>query len=184
VTNGAEKGRKAEREVARIIQDWWRKLDPECQMIRTPLSGGWSSPTTRANFRASGDLMTTSESWPFTVEVKRREAWNVARLFAGESSPAWGWWRQAVDQAREESGTPMLWCRKNQYRPGQPSFPWLVMLPADYLLAISSKLPRPDVRWTVEQLDAEQIDFAGELPALWFAERLLAVHPKKLIVPL
>lgn len=120
--------------------------------------------------------MCTSESFPFTVEVKRREGWNVARLFAGEPSPAWGWWRQAVDQACEERGVAMLWCKKNPYRPGQPSFPWLVMLPACDWVGREG-IPRPDIVWTVDQLDAAQIDFAAELPALWFADRLLGVHP-------
>jgi hypothetical protein len=179
---GARKGREAEREVARLCQAWWRRLDPECEFARTPLSGGWSGPTVRAHFRASGDLMTTSDNWPFTVEVKRRECWNVDRLFKGLSSPAWAWWRQAVEQALEESGVPMLWARKSQYRPGQPAFPWLVMLPVNYFQGLPGKLPSPDVAWSINNLLADEIDFAEELPALWFSDRLLEVHPRKLII--
>jgi len=179
MTHGANKGRKAEREVAKLCQEWWRRLEPGCEMVRTPLSGGWSGPTVRASFRASGDLMTTADRWPFTVEVKRRECWNVGRLFAGQTSPAWGWWQQAVEQAREEGGVPMLWCRKNQYRPGQPAFPWLVMLPVEFS---KSRLPTADVRWTEVQLFGSEIDFAGELPALWFAERLLVIDPRRLAI--
>jgi len=181
MTRGDIKGRAAEREVAKLCQRWWAKLEPDCEFCRTPLSGGWSDSTVRAHFRASGDLMTTAETWPFTTEVKRRECWNVERLFTGKNSPAWAWWRQAVDQAQEEGGVPMLWARKNQYRPGQPAFPWLVMLPIDYVLSLDAKLPRPDVVWQSELLLSSDIDFNDELPALWFADRLLEVHPRKFV---
>lgn len=176
-----EKGRAAEREVARLCQEWWGRLEPGCEFQRTPVSGGWATSTVREHFRASGDLMTTAEKWPFTVEVKRRECWSMANLFDGKPSPAWTWWRQTVDQGREDGGVPMLWGRKNQNRPGQPAFPWFVMLPVDYLIGLPGRLPAPDVTWTGEQLLKNKVDFAGELPALWFHDRLLAVSPRRLV---
>lgn len=183
--NGARKGRAAEREVAKICQEWWSRLDLNCEFRRTPLSGGWlgkDGANVRAHFKACGDIMTTSETWPFTVEVKRREFWNVHRLFSGKPSPVWGWWRQAIVQAREEGGIPMLWARKNQYRPGQPAFPWFIMLPDSYYVDKRRIIPKPDVIWNPIVLYANQVDFAGVFPSLWFADRLMAINPKRLIM--
>lgn len=120
-----EKGSCGEREVAKLLEPWWRKVEPECVFVRTPLSGGWGGKDLRAGFKASGDLMTTAEKFPFTVEVKRREAWKLDRLLEGKASPVWGWWRQAIVQGEEMQVTPMLWLRQNRK-------PWLVMLPEDF----------------------------------------------------
>jgi len=175
----AAKGRIAEREVAKLCQAWWQQLEPGCEFCRTPLSGGWSGQSVRAHFRASGDLMTTADHWPFTVEVKRRECWSVARFFKGKSSPVWSWWRQSVRQAEEESRVPMLWVRKNQYRPGTPAFPWFVMLPEIYEFEVLRRGPflKPDVRWSPDLLAENKVDYAEEIPALWLADRLLFIDP-------
>ncbi|MCH7846220.1 MAG: DUF91 domain-containing protein [Acidobacteria bacterium] len=66
------KGNKGEREVVKMLQPWWQKIERSCAFVRTPVSGGWGGPSLRSEFRASGDLMTTAKLWPFAVEVKRR----------------------------------------------------------------------------------------------------------------
>lgn len=110
---GRQKGSKAERELAKLLEGWWRELEPEAVFVRTPLSGGWGGPTQRAGFRASGDVMTTSDTFPFTVEGKRREGWNVDWFLLGRRSPVWKWWVQAEGQAEEQGGHSLLWVRKN-----------------------------------------------------------------------
>ena len=120
--NGRNKGSTAEREVAALIQKWWRTHSPKANFVRVPLSGGWGNPQTRAGFRASGDIMTDDTTFPFSVEVKRREGWAWKNLLAGGKSPVWDWWFQAQDQAKEMNLTPMLWLRHSRE-------PWMVMLP-------------------------------------------------------
>lgn len=111
-----QKGNVAELEVAKLIEAWWQPASPGCKFVRTPLSGGWGGPQVRAGFKASGDLMTTAQNFPFVVEVKRREAWSWATFSKGQRSPVWGWWRQACEAAEEQGGMPMLWFRQNRRR--------------------------------------------------------------------
>lgn len=130
--NGRQKGNKAEREVAGLLEEWWRAQEADVRFVRTPLSGGWSSAKVRGEFRASGDLMTTSPTFPFVVEVKRREGFSMDRFLAGGLSPVWEWWAQACTAAREQQGHPMLWLRKS-------GAPWGVVLSYGLAYALVSK---------------------------------------------
>lgn len=121
--NGRRKGCESERVVAALLTEWWRRLEPDCEFVRTPSSGGWSTPKIRAEFRASGDVMTTATRFPFSVEAKRRERFCWDRVFASRPSPVWAWWDQTCRAAAEQRAVPMLWLRKNRE-------PWRVMLPA------------------------------------------------------
>lgn len=116
-----KKGNIAEREVAKLLEGWWAHVEPECKFVRTPLSGGWGGPQIRVGFKASGDLMTTAEKWPWTVEVKRREAWSWGQFIKGRPSPVWKWWEQSLVQGVEAGLEPMLWVRQSRK-------PWAVLL--------------------------------------------------------
>lgn len=131
--NGRAKGCRGEREVAKLIAEWWGSVEPGGEFVRTPSSGGWATPQLRGAFRAAGDLMTTAATWPFTVEVKYRENWKDGTLLAGMKSPVWGWWAQAVKAAEEEGRQPMLWLRRSRE-------PWRVMLPKAALVG-PTRLP-------------------------------------------
>ena len=159
-----QKGNGAEREVARFMVEWWGRLEPGVQFIRTPLSGGWASPGAREAFRASGDLMTTSRRFPFCVEVKRREGWSYDRLRDGRPCPVWGWWRQTMVAAQEVQLDPLLWFRRNRG-------PWYVMLPREHRVLHHLD---PLLEWTAPELAA--IDVV-RLPAVIFGEALLGVAP-------
>jgi hypothetical protein len=121
MTLGRIKGNAAEREIARKLEDYWRPIE-EARFVRTPLSGGWGGKDLRAEFKASGDLMTTAKRWPFVVEVKRRENWSWKPFLAGKKSPIWGWWLQACAAADELAGAPLLIFRKSRE-------PWSIVLP-------------------------------------------------------
>lgn len=117
------KGASAEREVAALVQAWWRQLEPACIFKRTPMSGGWGHGTAaRATFKTGSDLVTDAKHFPFSVEVKRREAWTWTELIAGRRSPVWGWWEQAYRQGLEADLVPMLWFRQSREE-------WSVMVP-------------------------------------------------------
>lgn len=118
---GREKGAVAERECAATLQEWWRQLEPEARFVRTPGSGGWhgkEGADVRASFRASGDVMTTAERFPFGVEVKHREDWSEASWWKAPKyalkSPVMEWWEQARVAADELKAAPLLLFRRNR----------------------------------------------------------------------
>jgi hypothetical protein len=84
----------------------------------------------------AGDLTTTAKKFCFTVEVKWREAWTMANVYAAKPSPVWKWWAQACKSAAEEGRVPILLFRKNSRNPE-----WFVLLPRGPLQEI---LPRLD----------------------------------------
>jgi hypothetical protein len=181
--NSRAKGNRAELQVAKLIKVWWSRIEPDVEVVRTPLSGGWGGPSLRAGFKASGDLMTTAKRWPFSVEVKYREAWAMDRLLAGARSPVWGWWRQSQTQAVEMDAIPMLWVRQNRGS-------WRVMLPWEVASKVRRPLRRPP--WTEPDIPdvyewdpwaLEKVDHGEFVPALVLAETVLATHPEVFAAP-
>lgn len=120
------KGNAAELEVARLIEAWWQRVEPGCKFKRTPSSGGWlgaKGRDVRDAFGVGGDLCTTAKRFPFQLEVKRREAWNIDNFLAGHRSPVWAWWEQCTLAAASAGRMPMLWARKSRSE-------WIVVLDA------------------------------------------------------
>lgn len=121
MVDSREKGARAEREVAALLVGWWCRREPGTRFVRSPGSGGWATADVRAEFRASGDLMTTAAEFPWSVEVKRRERFVLSRVAEGRQSPVWRWWWQACGAAHEAGVRPMLWLRASRA-------PWVVVL--------------------------------------------------------
>jgi hypothetical protein len=168
------KGKRGENQVVHLIQPWWQLIEPGAEFASTPSSGGWrKSGSIRRDMRLAGDLTTNATFWPFTVEVKWREAWSPAGLVAGHRSPVWSWWRQAVEQAREEAGVPMLWFKRSRY-------PWTVMMPRHSAqgAAVCAAGCAPCMSWTYTQLGIREVEFS---PIAWRASDLLQVHPSALM---
>lgn len=167
---GRAKGSKAEIEIAKRLKAWWSTFEP-AEFVRTPLSGGWGGKDLRAGFRASGDVMTTSEKFPFTVEVKRREGWAWSTLVAGRKCPVWGYWEQAVGQAKEMGGIPLLFFRKNRED-------WHLILPHEaFLRARPTKTTRSDVvaGWYPDEIGERA---AGVHPLLVRADWFFGTTPE------
>ncbi len=169
--NGRRKGARGEREVASILQDWWRKVDCKAEFCRTPLSGGWQTGSVRDHFKAGGDIMTTASNFPFTVEVKYREQWSVDFFMKGRPTPVWAWWRQTLKAANDESGVPMMWLRKTRLPRKHASFPWLVLVPFDYYR--EKKLKRPDIIWDAPRAQLRGVDFGGVIPVGYIFTKFL-----------
>jgi len=162
----SDKGPRGEREAVVMLEKWWRRLEPEVEMVRTPKSGGWAHA---AKFKARGDVMVDpgTERFPFSVEVKRREAWSPDHLLDGRPSPVWKWWLQCQAAARDEELEPLLLFRKNRR-------PWLAVLRLAF--ARVKRMPEPDVVWARDFELARGFE-VGERPCLYLAERLVAVDP-------
>lgn len=164
---GRPKGSKGEIEVAKLLEAWWRKMEPECCFVRTPLSGGWGRPQHREGFGTAGDLMTTAEHFPFAVEVKRREGWKWETLEVGKPSPIWEWWRQTQKAANEMKKRPLFFFRHNREE-------WHLFLPSD----LDGRLPvtsTPRIVWEPEALLG--VDYGQELPICYEASMLLELPP-------
>jgi hypothetical protein len=169
------KGSVGELEVAKVLQAWWRDLEPEAIFKRTPQSGGWAKADARGAFQTSGDIVTDAREFPFSVEVKRREGFKWEQLLKGSRSPAWAWWRQAQSQAAESNLVPMLWIRKN--RQG-----WWVMVPAFYVWLYNEICPLEDqlgglslVGW--DGIAKPGVDYGEHCPLLFPATDFLDRDP-------
>lgn len=165
------KGKAGEREVCKLLMEWWTPHYPGAVFVKTPGSGGWGGASrfhqkVKAGMRASGDVMTTLEEFPFSVEVKREQNWSMQRLLDGRPSPVWQWWIQAQTQADKDSLVPMLWFRRNRE-------PWHVLLPFEYAKAFP--LPPPEQAWSRAALLG--VDHGGLLPVMYAAESLVQVPP-------
>lgn len=106
-TNPKKKGDSFERAIAKKLGEWWGD-----KFQRTPASGGlhWKKDN-----RVYGDIVTPEGSdFPFVVECKNRESWNMDALFKG-SKEVEKWWVQVTKDAKDTGLKPMLiFTRNNQ----------------------------------------------------------------------
>lgn len=166
---GHRKGPIGENEVVHLLSDWWGQMEPEAKFKRTPKSGGWGNADVRGDMKVAGDICTTSQRWPFTVEVKRREAWTFGAFCEGRLSPVWKWWRQCIDAAAEEDRIPLLWARKNRR-------PWIVLAPERLLVPLLiERGMEPDVVFI--KLSA-RVDDGDIRPACITGTKFLSLPPQ------
>lgn len=91
------KGASFERRISKLFNQHWG-----IQLVRTPLSGGWGHAHTK------GDLVDPSRKFPYFVECKNQQSWNLwAALFEGRG-PILTWWYKAAKQAKQEKRIPLL----------------------------------------------------------------------------
>jgi Holliday junction resolvase len=165
--NSRDKGARAEREVCELLRAWWEPFEPGVEFVRSPGSGGWARQGTRsrAEFKAGGDVVTTSKTFPFCVECKYRQAWSEGNLLKGFATPVEGWWRQAKAAAVESNSTPLLVFRKIRQ-------PWWVLLKP----ATSRQMRRLVMGWAGvhrRELAGDEVLFApfdqmlADPPSIW-----------------
>ena len=111
------KGNSNERAVAKLLATWWGAGE----FMRTPSSGGWGrSKQVRDDFNAAGDIVTTATDFPFCVEVKSEERWELEQLLTSpETCPIARWWKQAVEETPVGKSPLLLFTRKHR--------PWYAM---------------------------------------------------------
>lgn len=113
--NSRQKGKRGEREVAKLLSAWWG-----AEFTSTPLSGGFSTKTFRNDWNAAGDIVTPDHSFPFTVEVKNCEGWHLEQLLTSDKCLFYSWWKQAVDETLPGKKTLLVFTRNRQ--------PWYVCM--------------------------------------------------------
>jgi len=119
--------KKAERDVAKELQDWWRRLEPRARFSRTPGSGGWATARAfdgaRAKMRGDVTVVSGAVRWPFSVEVKFRDEVTpgaIERFLVGQRSVIDRWWRQCCAAAEKDGLRPLLVFRGDR-------MPWRVV---------------------------------------------------------
>lgn len=118
------KGNSNEREVAKLLAAWWGSGE----WMRTPSSGGWGrSKQVRDDFNAAGDIVTTATDFPFCVEVKSEEGWELEQLLRSpDKCPIARWWKQAAEETPEGKHPLLLFTRKLR--------PWYAMFQTAWLI--------------------------------------------------
>lgn len=114
--NGKAKGDDFENRVCRLLSIWlvpgdWKKAKVWALPFRrrftdtTPLDGHWTG---------SGDVLhRPGIKFPFTVECKKQEKWELDGMFGAPKWRPWKWWSQARDQAYEAGLHPLLIFTRN-----------------------------------------------------------------------
>ncbi len=98
------KGIRGERKLALILETWWGT-----KFRRVPRSGALRWGTDQ---RVAGDLVTNDPNFPFVVEVKNRENWELIHLFDGKGK-IFDWWEQVRADGERVNKKPILFFTKN-----------------------------------------------------------------------
>lgn len=126
MTNGYQKGIRFTRDVCKELERWAGMHFRPRPTLVTP-SDGWE---------VKGDVECRSTSrFPFSVECKCKEGWEIDGLFENHKWLVWGWWEQCVRQAGpRESVHPLLIFsasrRKTYVLTRQVTVEWLKLQPA------------------------------------------------------
>jgi len=103
------KGSSNERVVAKMFEAWcgWK-------VKRTPQSGGWST----AAFGVTGDLVCEDKRFPFHVECKKREDWQLDDLVTGvrvkDERSILEWWKQTIRTCPKNKEPLLVFTRNNK----------------------------------------------------------------------
>ena len=103
------KGSANENQLAKLFKGWWG----EGKWARTPSSGGWATPAHRESFRTCGDIITTDTVFPYCIEAKKEEGWDLDQLLTAPRSRLYRWWDQVTGET-PEGMTPMLVAGRNR----------------------------------------------------------------------
>jgi hypothetical protein len=103
------KGNSNENALAKQFKEWWG----HGEWARTPSSGGWATAAHREAFRTCGDIITTAVDFPFCVEAKKQEAWDLDALLHNDGCIVKKWWAQAVTES-PAALTPLLVMARNR----------------------------------------------------------------------
>ena len=123
MTNPRSKGKRGEYKVRDALTLWTGK-----EFNRTPSSGAFGTINKIHEF--VGDLVCEDPDFPFCVEVKNHEGWELGQLLTSSNPQILQWWGQATIQATKSGKYPMLVILRNRAKP-------LVVVDASFYLAVS-----------------------------------------------
>jgi hypothetical protein len=104
-----DKGARFEREIVKRLTKWWG-----AEFQRTPQSGG---SQLASGWNLAGDVCTPDETFPFHVECKHVEGWDLSHLLTSKEMGLFGKW---LDQATDEAANgkiPLVIFKRNRHQP-------------------------------------------------------------------
>lgn len=117
--NSRAKGQRQERALVKKLSEWWGT-----EFFRTPGSGAFATRGfVGANVSFAGDIVTKDKEFPFCVESKNEEGWELEQLLTAPKNKIQKWWDQACSEC-PEGMVPLLVFTRNH----KPEF---YMMPAD-----------------------------------------------------
>jgi len=114
------KGANYERKISKLFEEWFKKHDPKASIARTPQSGGHSKLA--EDWNMSSDLTCNNPDFPFLIECKCNEAWDIRDLFKIKGLVFTSWWPQATKQSSTTDKIPLLVFTK-KYHPDFVAMP-------------------------------------------------------------
>jgi hypothetical protein len=92
--NSRDKGNRGERQIVKLLKPWWG-----AEFYRTPRSGAFATQGfSSKDLNLAGDVATKDPDFPFCVEAKWQEDWNMEQLLTSDVCLPWKWWKQCVDE--------------------------------------------------------------------------------------
>lgn len=107
--NSRDKGGRGERQAKAHLMEWWG-----VEFARTPGSGAFATITGMEDYAGDVRPVDSNEWFPFSIEVKNDESWDIPNLLTSSKTPVWRFWDQTVRQAVFEGRHPLLMFTKNR----------------------------------------------------------------------
>lgn len=120
MVNGNSKGANFENDICRLISRWVVPTTPlDAKMENLPFRRRFTaSVSLEGHWASHGDVLCKPGiEFPFSVECKKIEQWELDSLLQLSDGPIWKWWRQAVEQADRAGNWPLLIFARNRIEP-------------------------------------------------------------------
>tara|TARA_R100001086_G_scaffold210036_1_gene125919 strand:- start:434 stop:916 length:483 start_codon:yes stop_codon:yes gene_type:complete len=104
-----DKGARFERSIVKRLAKWWGS-----EFQRTPQSGG----SQLANgWNLAGDVCTPDETFPFHVECKHVEGWDLSHLLTSKEMGLFGKWLDQASTEASDGKIPLIIFKRNRHKP-------------------------------------------------------------------
>lgn len=104
-----DKGARFEREIVKRLTKWWGS-----EFQRTPQSGG---SQLASGWNLAGDVCTPDETFPFHVECKHVEGWDLSHLLTTPNGGLLGKWLEQACSEAAKGKTPLVVFKRNRHKP-------------------------------------------------------------------
>ncbi len=130
MTQSRAKGNRFENDVCIALARWFDPSLPERpKLAHLPFRRRSTSiMPTSGHWEGHGDILHAPglpHPWPFAVECKNAETWDLCGVLSNTNWPVWRWWRQAELQARAAGRQPLLVFKRNSRPPNILTLSWI-----------------------------------------------------------
>jgi hypothetical protein len=104
-------------ELCRVLSLWYfPDTDPKTKVYDLPFrTRSTSIMPIEGHWKGEGDILWRSDmDFPFCIEAKKHEGWDLDGFLSNAGSPIHDWWEQAVTQAEKTQLHPLLLFSRNR----------------------------------------------------------------------